>query len=228
MYGFMKPYPSFICMSNIFRKVFSFPVATLVGVLVVGFVVTLIVKDTSVQPFHNHAILKEVLSPPLAEGVVFKQAVTLPEGLVTGAFQLGLFFASTESVCSGNIEVVLTQFSHAQAHIMTDLAPSPTLRKRFQFSGFSAGPAEIQIEGLTETPNTAPSLVCAIGGERSPLEGADLDQPVSAVIDWFKIVPGNQNLSSTFPSPMHSLLWLIPFGGFLALAWTGMNPARAE
>ena len=198
--------------------------ACVVGFLVIGVLTVLILLEDSVQPLQDRYHAREMVTQPLVEGVTFRQELSIPVSLDGEDFLVGLFFGSFESHCSGVINVVLKQGDHVQERTSSILFPSPTLRYRFSFSGFSAGPATIEIQGHSENDENAPGLVYAIREGEGLLTGPEIPENASAFVDWFRVVSGEDKLGKAFPNLMISGLWLFSFVGLVGLAWRGMRP----
>jgi len=214
-------------MINVFKILFSSPVAMLAGIVSIGALVFLISEEKSVQLLRNHLWAEEMISVPLAAGTHFRQELIIPAGLVEETFLLGLFFGCQGGACAGGAEVTLSQGSHEQTHTVEGLNPAPTLRHRFQFNGFFEGVAVLQIRGVPGNTESAPGLLYIGEGEGAQLEGPRLEAPAYASVDWFKVVPGDRKLSSVFPNKRVSFFWLLPFAGLFGLAWAGMKPTPA-
>ena len=127
----MRPSPFLPSMINVFKILFSSPVAMLAGIVSIGALFFLISEEKSVQPLRNHLWAEEMISVPLAAGTNFQQELIVPAGLVEETFLLGLFFGCQGGACAGGAEVTLSQGSHEQTHTVEGLNPAPTLRHRF-------------------------------------------------------------------------------------------------
>lgn len=210
-------------MIRLLRTVFSSKMAIMAGILVVTVLTILILLEDSVQPMQDSYRANEIGSLPLTDGVRFTQSLSIPVNLEGVDFLIGLFFICPQNDCSGTIKVTLQQGEHKQVSTSTEFSPSPTLRYRFPFSGFSAGTATLEIEGHPQNDTNAPSLLYSIGEDETLLSGPGIQPNANASLDWFKIVNGNEKLGLTFPNPVISCLWLLSFAGFIALAWRGMR-----
>ena len=213
-------------MVRLVRLLFGWPVGILAGVVTVSVLVILILHEDSIQPFTDHKWAEDIISPPLAEGREYTQAVLIPDGLADKGFRLAIFFGSEYENSVGSVEVVLVQADYSQSRIADGIAPRPTLRKRFSFDGFSAGPAMLSIRAMPGNLETAPGVLCIAAGEGPAMAGAMTQEPLYLSIDWFKIVPGREKLSLVFPAIWFAVLWLLPFAGLIAIAWTSMIRPR--
>lgn len=222
----MKPFHFLSFMDKIRRLLFSLPCGVLVGLGTVAVLAVVIVSEDSIQPYKNHKWGEDILSPPLVDGVEFAQALEVPAGLAQQEFLLAVFFGSKQANSEGSAEITLVQGELSQRHIVENLAPRSTLRKRFLFSGFAAAPAVLTIEGMPGNSEVSPGILCIAEGEGPAMEGALTDQPLYVSVDWFKVVPGRQKLSLGFPSMVVALLWLVPFAGLISFAWVGLGVAK--
>lgn len=213
-------------MGKIRRLLFSLPCGVLFGLGTVAVLVVAIVSEDSIQPYKNHKWAEDIMSPPLVDGVEFAQALEVPPGLAQEEFLLAVFFGSKQANSVGSAEITLVQGKHSQRHIVENLAPRSTLRKRFLFSEFAAAPAMLTIRGMPGNSEVSPGVLCIAEGEGPAMEGVLTDQPLYLSVDWFKVVPGRQKLSLGFPSTVVALLWLVPFAGLTSFAWVGLGVAK--
>jgi len=195
------------------------------GLAIVSVLTILILQEDSIQPFKEHLWAEDIISAPLIEESVLTQELIIPEGLAGERFQTAIFFGSKEEASIGSVEISLTQAAHSQAHVAVGLAPYPTLRKRFNFDGFSEGLAVMTIKGMAGNTELAPGVLGIEKGEGAELQGLSSEDPLYLSVDWFKIVDGGDKLSLSFPNRLIALLWLLPFAGLIALSWAGMRNA---
>ncbi len=224
MSGFMRPFLSFTCMTKFFRILFSSKISCVAGILVVGVVTSVILREDSVQPLHNSFRSNEVVSQPLLNGVQYTQILSIPHNLESEDFLIALFFGCPEADCSGAATVNLQQGDHRQELTSPGLFPAPFEGYRFPFSGFSAGPATLEVKGISQNGDNPPGLLYLTDGNEKLLSGPGIQKNANAAIDWFKVVSGNEKLSLTFPNFMIKGMWLLSFMGFVGLAWRGARP----
>lgn len=193
----------------------------LVGLVTTALLVFMILREESIQPYQNHRLTAEVITQPLTKSDVFRERVIIPDSLAGGTFMIALFFGSNNPNSCGGIKITLSQDSQVQTHRAVNLAPSPSLRRQFRFNGYSAGPAQLEVEGIEGNTDAAPGLLYHTQGDGYPLHGPGLTGPAYLMIDWFKVFEGSEKLTNTFPNFFISIVWLLPFSGLMALGWAG-------
>ena len=221
-------------MAKLINCIFSPSAAVVAGVLIVGLMTVIISSEKSEQPLRDQYWTNQIVSAPLVEGTTFTQTVRIPGGLAKQDFLLALFFGCRESDCSGSVEVRLSQAAHSQVRNSPTLTPFPTARQRFSFSGFSEGPAILEIKGVSKGVDDAPGLLYTVEDEENSLVGPGLLSGAYLSLEWFKVMTGDQKFAAAFPNKWVLLLWLLPFAGVVALAWisvreeTGATTARSD
>ncbi len=228
MSGFMRPFLSYTCMTKFFRILFSSKISCVAGILVVVVITRLILLEDSVQPLRNSFRSNEVVSQPLLNGVQYTQVLPIPHNLEEEDFLIALFFGCPEANCSGAATVNLLQGDHEQQLISPELFPSPFAGYRYAFSGFSAGPATLEVKGMAQNGDNPPGLLYLTSGNEKLLSGPGIEENANVAIDWFRVLPGNEKLGFAFPNPMITLFWLLSFMGFIGLAWRGMRPEGSK
>ena len=215
-------------MLKLMNRIFSPLVAVVAGTLIVGLMTVIISSEQSVQPLRDQYWANQIVSAPLVKGTTFSQTVSIPAGLAGKEFLLALFFGCRETSCSGSVEVQLVQGDHFQVHSSPVLAPSPTVRHQFPFSGFSEGSAVLEIKGLSKRDRNAPGLLYTLEAGENSLNGPDLPSDAYLSLEWFKVLEGEQKFATAFPNNWVQLLWLLPFVGVVALAWISVLEGAAD
>lgn len=215
-------------MDKALRMIFSLPAAVCVGLGLVTVVTFSILHENTELSYQTHLWAKEYVSDSIGPEDVYRQVLDIPEGLAGGIFKLGILFGCSDGGCSGGLSVKLTQGDRVQEHLVQSFKPGFSGRKRFEFHGYAAGPATLEISGLIGNSDSAPGLLFIREGKGPSLEGPGLDGLAYASVDWFKVFPGEEKLTSVFPSKLISLCWLISFAGLVALAWGAMKSAFGE
>ena len=211
-------------MIRIFDKLFTLPVACLVGVGAVALIVVLIAGEDTVQPMKDSYRADERLSPPLIPEARYTQSLNIPEGLDEQEFQLAVFLGAQQNSVPGAVVLTLTQGDHLQVRQSDVIQPVSVSRQRFTFSGFSGGPASLEVRGAAENGEHSPGLYFTMNVEGGDLLGPGVPEDSALSLDWFKIMSGGQKFETVFPNPLLGILWLGSFAGIFALAWNGMRP----
>ena len=211
-------------MTKFLRILYSSKISCIAGILFVGVVTSLILQEDSVQPLHNSFRSNEVVSRPLVNGVQYSQILSIPHNLEDEDFLIALFFGCPEANCSGAATVNLRQGDHEQQLNSPELFPSPFAGYRIPFSGFSAGPATLEVKGMAQNGENPLGLLYLTDGDEKLLSGPGIEENAIAAMDWFKVVSGNEKLGLTFPNLIVKGVWLLSFMGFVGLAWRGMRP----